>query len=61
MKNALQNLFLLFILLTVFHFSQFEVLSGATVLAVTVTGLNYHAQTSTQHLETQSLSTTWIH
>lgn len=34
---------------SVFQLSWFEVLSGAAVLPVTVTGPNYHVQTSTQH------------
>lgn len=40
---------------TLFQLSWFEVLSGATVLAVTMTVLNYQARTSTRHLETVNL------
>lgn len=37
-----------------FQLSWLEVLSGATAQPVTVTGLNYHVQTSTPHLDTKT-------
>lgn len=43
--------FVLALLSALFQLSWLEVLSGATVLPVTVTGLNYRVQTSTQHLD----------
>lgn len=37
-----------------FPLNWFEVVSGATALAATVTGLNYHVQTSAQCLNRQT-------
>lgn len=43
--------FVLALFSSLFQLSWFEVMSGATVLSVTVTVLNYHVQTSTKHLD----------
>lgn len=48
--------FVLALFPSLFQLSWFEVLSGATVLSVTVTSLNYHVQTSTQHLDRQTVN-----